>query len=89
MKVRFAGWSARPRWRDRVEGPEVVEKRGAKRRRPRGRIYGIGDGVADPSESGESFLDVGQRLQRTDGGARFLENFDSIFEELAFISLDW
>ncbi len=85
MKVRFAGWGVRPRWRDRVEGPEVVEKRSAKRRRPRGRIYSIGDGVAGPGESGESLLDVWQQLRRTDGGARFFEKF----EKLVLTSLDW
>ncbi len=85
MKIRFAGWSARPRWWDRVEGPEVVKKGGAERRRPRGRIDSIGDGVTDPSESGESLLDVGQRLRRTDGGARFFEKF----EKLVLIALDW
>ncbi len=62
MKVRFASRSVRPRWWDRVEGPEVVEKRSAERKRPLGRIYSVGDGVADSGESGESLLDVGQRL---------------------------
>jgi hypothetical protein len=84
MKVRFARWSVRPRWRDRVEGPKKIEERGAERRRPRGRIYSVGDGVADPCEGSESLLDVGQRLGRTEGGARIFENL----EELVLVALD-
>ncbi len=84
MKVGFAGWSIGPLWWNRVEGPEIIEERSAKRRWPRSRIYGVGDGVADPGGSGESLLDVGHGLGRADGGAGFFENF----EELVLAALD-
>jgi hypothetical protein len=84
MKVGFAGWSVGPLWWYREERPEVIEERSAKRRWPRSRVGGVGDGVADPGESGESLLDVGQWLGRADGGAGFFENF----EEMVLVALD-
>ena len=84
MKIGFAGWSVGPLWWYRVEGPEIVEERSTQRRSPRSRVDRVGDGVADPSESGESLLDAGQRLRRADGGAGFFENF----EELVLVALD-
>ena len=84
VKVRFVSRSIRPRWRNRVESTEVIKKRSAERRRPRGGIYGVGDGVADPGESGETLLDIRQRLCRADGSARFLERF----EKLILVPLD-
>jgi hypothetical protein len=60
MKVGFVVWSVGPlRW-DRIKGPKIIEERSAKRSGPRCRIDGVGDGVANPSESSESLLDVRQ-----------------------------
>ncbi len=84
MKVGFAGRGIGPLWRDRVERPQIIEERSAKRRWPRGRINGVGDGVADPGEGGESLLDVGHGLGRADGSSGLFENF----EELVLGALD-
>jgi hypothetical protein len=78
MKVRFASRSVCALWRDRVEGPKEIEERSAERQRPRGRVDGVGDGMANPCEGSKSLLDVGHRLGRTEGGARFFENFEKV-----------
>jgi hypothetical protein len=60
MEVSFVVWSVGPLWWYRIEGPKIIEERGAKRSWPRCRIDGVGDGVANPSESSESLLDIGK-----------------------------
>ena len=80
MKVCFANGSIRQLGRDRIEGAEDGEEGSAERRRPRNGVDGVGDGVGDgvasPGESSKSLLNVGKRLRRTDGCARFLQSFE-------------
>jgi hypothetical protein len=58
MEIGFVGWSVGPLWWNRIKGPKIIEEGGAKRSWPRGRIDGVSNGVANPSESGESLLDI-------------------------------
>ena len=60
MEIGFVDWGVGSLWWDRIKGPKIIEERGTKRSWPRGRIDGVGDGVANPSESSESLLDVRQ-----------------------------
>jgi hypothetical protein len=76
MKVGFVVWSVGPlRW-DRIKGPKIIEERSAKRSGPRCRIDGVGDGVANPSKSGESLLNIGHQLGRAEGDARLFKSFE-------------
>ena len=84
MKVGFVVWSVGPlRW-DRIKGPKIIEERSAKRSGPRCRIDGVGDGVANPSENGESLLNIGHQLGRAEGDAGLFEGF----EVLVLVALD-
>jgi hypothetical protein len=84
MKVRFAVRSILLLWRDWVEGPKDIEEWSTERPGPRNRVDAVGNGVADPSKSSKAFFDVGWCLRRTDGCARFFENF----EKSGFSSVD-
>ena len=69
MKIGFANGCIRPWWRDGVEGSEHAEEWSTEHRRPRNRIDGLGNGVADPGEGTESLLEVSWSLGRTESDA--------------------
>ena len=76
MKIGFVVWSVGPLWWYRIKGPKIIEERGAKRSWPRCRIDGVGDGVANPSKSGESLLNIGHQLGRAEGDAGLFKSFE-------------
>jgi hypothetical protein len=76
MEICLAGGCVRPLWRNGVERPEHGEKRCAEHHRPRKRIDGVGNGVADPGEGTKSLLEVGGRQGRTDSSAGLFESFE-------------
>ena len=76
MEIRLAGGCVRSLRRNGVERPEHVEERCAEHRRPRNRIDGVGNGVANPGEGAESLLEVGGRQGRTESNTGPFESIE-------------
>ena len=76
MEICLAGGCVRPLWRNGVERPEHGEKRCAEHHRPRKRIDGVGNGVADPGEGTKSLLEVGGRQGRTESNTGPFESIE-------------